>query len=131
MIVLYRKTLLPDVSDLATEGKRRWLFTVMVQGPSMVPTLKAGDALVVRRTNIARPGDVAVVRFGEDPSLYVKRLHHLVDGGWWALGDNAYASSDSRAYGPAHVVGRVLFRWWPHPSRVGSGVHLGDDNAAR
>jgi phage repressor protein C with HTH and peptisase S24 domain len=84
----------------------------------MVPTLRHGDALLVRRTGRAKPGDVAVVRFGTDPALYVKRLAYVVDGGWWALGDNPYASSDSRTYGPARVVGRVLLRWWPRPSRV-------------
>lgn len=89
----------------------------------MVPTLRAGDALLVRRTSIGRPGDVAVVRFGTDPNLYVKRLAHAVPGGWWALGDNEFASSDSRVYGTAQVVGRVLLRWWPHPARVGSSAH--------
>jgi phage repressor protein C with HTH and peptisase S24 domain len=95
----------------------------------MVPALHHGDALLVRRTSIGRPGDVAVVQFGSDPALYVKRLVRTVDGGWWALGDNAFASSDSRTYGPARVVGRVLLRWWPRPSRVGSTQEAaGDDH---
>ena len=100
----------------------RWLYAVSVAGPSMVPTLRHGDALLVRRASDARPGDVAVVRFGGDPGLYVKRLSHRVSGGWWAVGDNPLASTDSRELGPAKVVGRVLFRWWPRPSRVRSGV---------
>jgi phage repressor protein C with HTH and peptisase S24 domain len=95
----------------------------------MVPTLRHGDALLVRRTAAGRTGGVAVVRFDGDPTLYVKRLHHRVDGGWWALGDNAIASTDSRTYGPAHVLGRVLLRWWPRPSRVGSYVQPGDEHA--
>jgi phage repressor protein C with HTH and peptisase S24 domain len=89
----------------------------------MVPTLRHGDALLVRRTSIGRPGVVAVVRFGADPALYVKRLAHTVEGGWWALGDNEFASSDSRTYGPAQVVGRVLLRWWPRPALVSSPRH--------
>ncbi len=104
--------------------REHFLYAVLVEGPSMVPTLRPGDALLVRRTNSGRPGAVAVVRYGTDPALYVKRLSHPVDGGWWALGDNPIASSDSRTYGPARVVGRVLLRWWPHPRRVGSiGTH--------
>ncbi len=117
----------PEASDLTGEmavpdsGSRpHWVFAVLVQGPSMVPALRDGDALLVRRARTGRPGDVAVVRFGNDPALYVKRLAYPVEGGWWVLGDNRYASTDSRTYGPARLVGRVLLRWWPRPSRVGS-----------
>ncbi len=98
----------------------RIVYPVTVAGPSMVPTLRPGDALLVRRSRRGRPGAVAVVRFTGDENLYVKRLSHQVDGGWWAVGDNPYGSADSRQYGPAQVVGRVLFRWWPRPSRVRS-----------
>jgi hypothetical protein len=90
----------------------------------MAPTLRHGDALLVRRTGAGKAGAVAVVRFADDPALYVKRLSYPVDTGWWAVGDNAIASADSRDYGPAEVVGRVLIRWWPRPSRVRStGSH--------
>jgi phage repressor protein C with HTH and peptisase S24 domain len=91
----------------------------------MAPTLRHGDALLVRRTNVGRPGRLAVVRFGGDPGLYVKRLSHHVDGGWWAVGDNPYASSDSRAYGVAQVVGRVLLRYWPRPDLLRSTAPIG------
>jgi phage repressor protein C with HTH and peptisase S24 domain len=89
------------------------LFTALVEGPSMAPALRHGDALLVRRTVTGRAGAVAVVRFRGASGLYVKRLVRPVDGGWWALGDNALASSDSRTYGPASVVGLVFIRWWP------------------
>jgi nickel-type superoxide dismutase maturation protease len=98
----------------------RWLYPVLVVGPSMAPTLRHGDALLVRRTSTGRPGEVAVVTFAGDRARYVKRLSHQVEGGWWALGDNPLASTDSRQYGPAQVIGRVVLRWWPRPSRVRS-----------
>ncbi|OLE28958.1 MAG: S26 family signal peptidase [Actinobacteria bacterium 13_1_20CM_3_71_11] len=95
------------------------LFPVLVRGPSMVPALRDGDALLVRRTGRVRPGDVVVVRFTGVPGLSVKRAVRPVEGGWWVEGDNPYGSTDSRELGPAQVVGRVVLRWWPGISRVG------------
>jgi phage repressor protein C with HTH and peptisase S24 domain len=84
----------------------------------MVPALRDGDAILVRRTRRVRPGDVVVVRFAGEDGLFVKRAVRPVEGGWWVEGDNADSSADSRRYGPAQVVGRVLLRWWPRISRV-------------
>src|SRR5215510_13327766 len=97
----------------------RW-FTALVNGPSMAPTLRHGDALLVRRGGgPVHPGDVVVVRFAGRPgALFVKRAARPEPGGWWVLGDNEFVTDDSRAYGVAEVVGRVLLRWWPRPGRV-------------
>jgi len=108
------------LQPIGVSDAERIVYAVTVAGPSMAPTLRHGDALLVRRTKRGRPGAVAVVRYAGDANLYVKRLSHEVDGGWWAVGDNPYGSSDSREYGPAQVVGRVLVRWWPRPSLVRS-----------
>jgi len=80
----------------------------------MVPTLRPGDAVVARRGGRIRPGDVVLARFRDRPDrLVVKRAVRPYDGGWWVEGDNPYASDDSRRYGAADVVGRVLWRYWP------------------
>ncbi|HZB49404.1 MAG TPA: S26 family signal peptidase [Mycobacteriales bacterium] len=80
----------------------------------MVPTLRHGDALLVRRTAAARAGDVVVGRFPAGPDhLVVKRVVREVKGGWWLEGDNPLVTDDSRAYGPADVLGRVVLRYWP------------------
>ncbi|TMM42599.1 MAG: S26 family signal peptidase [Actinobacteria bacterium] len=84
----------------------------------MVPVLRDGDAVLVRRTARVRPGQVVVVRFAGVPGLSVKRAVRPAGDGWWVLGDNPYGSTDSRELGPAQVVGRVLVRWWPRLSRV-------------
>jgi nickel-type superoxide dismutase maturation protease len=90
------------------------MFAVQVQGPSMAPTLRHGDALLVRRRGRVRPGDLVVARFRARPDLLVvKRAIREQDGGWWVRSDNALTADDSRAYGPADVVGRVVCRWWP------------------
>ncbi|GIE94004.1 S26 family signal peptidase [Paractinoplanes rishiriensis] len=101
----------------------RWqlpLFAVLVRGPSMVPTLRAGDALIVRRGGRVRAGDVVVARFRSRPDLLVvKRAVREIDGGWWVQGDNALVHDDSRAYGVADVIGRVLIRYYPRLGRLG------------
>jgi phage repressor protein C with HTH and peptisase S24 domain len=107
-------------SDANREAALRlpW-YPVLVRGPSMVPALRHGDALLVRRTARVRPGDVVVARFRTRPDLpVVKRAQRREGTGWWLTGDNQFGSDDSRAYGVADVDGRVVFRWWPRPGRV-------------
>lgn len=96
------------------------LYAVLVQGPSMVPTLRHGDALLVRRGGRVRPGDVVVARFRTRPGLLVvKRAVRPRDGGWELRGDNALVTDDSRAYGVADVLGIVLLKYWPRVGRLG------------
>ena len=96
------------------------IFAVLVRGPSMAPTLRSGDALLVRRGGRVRAGDVVVARFRSRPDLLVvKRAVVEQDQGWWVRGDNDLATDDSRAYGVADVIGRVLCRYWPRPSWLG------------
>jgi hypothetical protein len=67
-----------------------------------------------------RAGDVVVARFRSRPDLLVvKRAVREQDGGWWVHGDNDFVTDDSRAYGVADVIGRVLCRYFPRPSRLG------------
>jgi nickel-type superoxide dismutase maturation protease len=95
------------------------LFVARVSGPSMAPTLRSGDALVVRRGGRVRAGDVVVARFRARPDLLVvKRAVREQDGGWWLRGDNGLVDDDSRAYGVADVIGRVLIRYYPRPVRL-------------
>jgi nickel-type superoxide dismutase maturation protease len=100
----------------------RWqlpLFAVLVNGPSMVPALHSGDALLVRRGGRVRPGDVVVARFRSRPDLLVvKRVIREQDGGWWIQGDNQLIEDDSRRYGVADVIGRVLIRYYPRVGRL-------------
>lgn len=94
-----------------------WL-RVAFTGPSMLPTLRPGDQLLVRRNARVRVGDVVVAHRPDRPYLViVKRVAHTTaDGGWWLTGDNAAASDDSRVFGPVrgeHLLGRVVWRYWP------------------
>ncbi|MBM7490654.1 nickel-type superoxide dismutase maturation protease [Micromonospora luteifusca] len=99
---------------------RRPLTAVLVTGPSMAPTLRHGDAVLVRPNGRPiRPGDVVVAVFRTRPELLVvKRAVRQQDGGWWLRGDNDLITDDSRAYGVADVRARVVARYWPRPGRV-------------
>ena len=93
-----------------------------VAGPSMSPTVRHGDRLLVRRVRSAdevRPGDVVLARFPSRPELLVvKRVRRAARGGHWVEGDNSFVTYDSRAFGVAVVVGRVVARLWPRPGRL-------------
>jgi len=85
----------------------------------MAPTLRDGDALLVRRGGRVRPGDLVVGEFRSRPGLLVvKRAVREIDGGWWIEGDNAFGTDDSRVYGVADLIGRAILRYWPRPGRL-------------
>jgi phage repressor protein C with HTH and peptisase S24 domain len=88
----------------------------------MTPTVRSGDRLLVRRSGPADrvpDGDVVLARFPARPELLVvKRVRRAVPGGHWVEGDNPFVTDDSRAFGPAVVVGRVVARLWPRPGRL-------------
>jgi phage repressor protein C with HTH and peptisase S24 domain len=82
----------------------------------MLPTLAPGDCLLVRPGAVVRPGDVVVARFPTRPGLLVvKRAVAPVGELWDVRGDNPAVADDSRRYGPAEVLSRVLLRYWPLP----------------
>jgi phage repressor protein C with HTH and peptisase S24 domain len=92
---------------------------VEVSGPSMTPTLRHGDVVIVRHGARVRPGDVVLARFRTLPErLVIKRAGQARDGGWWLESDNAFAGGDSAAHGPADVLGRVVVRVRPGTPRL-------------
>ncbi len=88
-----------------------------VYNPSMRPTLRPGDQLVVVYGAAVRPGDIVVVRhpFQHD-LLIVKRAVERRAGGWWVCGDNPLVQNDSREFGAVPdelVVARAWLRVRP------------------
>jgi phage repressor protein C with HTH and peptisase S24 domain len=82
---------------------------VRVSGPSMVPTLRDGDLLIVRRGATVRPGDVVLGRFHSIPGRWVvKRAVRPRSDGWEVASDNPFAGGDSAVHGSAQVFGRVV-----------------------
>jgi nickel-type superoxide dismutase maturation protease len=86
----------------------------------MLPTLKNGDWLLiqyVKSPDVVREGDVVVLRHPlQQDLLIVKRAVERRDDGWWVLGDNTFAESDSRQFGTVPdelVLARGLGRFRP------------------
>lgn len=81
-------------------GLLRRIGLAEVYNPSMLPTLRPGDQLVVQYGGAVRAGDVVVLRhpFQHD-LLIVKRAAERRPGGWWVLGDNPEVRNDSREFG--------------------------------
>ena len=114
-----------DAAHVAQPGLDSPWAMARVSGPSMAPTVRHGDRLLVRRVrpgSQVSPGSVVLARFPTRPELLVvKRVRRAVPGGHWVQGDNAFVEDDSRAFGPAVVVGRVVARLWPRPGRLPAG----------
>ena len=71
--------------------------TVLVQGPSMLPTLRPGDCLLVRYGAEVRPGDLVVARPWTRPELLVVKRAVEAVAGWWP----ATTSRSPAGAGPA------------------------------
>ncbi len=106
---------------------RSWAARVAIEGPSMEPTIAAGDWLLVDPLAYAeRPpaeDDLVLAPDPRDASLVlIKRVVAVDPDGWLRLeGDDPMHSTDSRIFGaidPARVTGRPWFRYWP-PTRIG------------
>ena len=97
----------------------RPLPLVRVTGPSMYPTLRTGDVVVLEVSRPPRVNDLVLVRWPARPGqLSVKRAIRIDGDGWHVEGDNPFASTYSRTLGAAEVLGVIRFRLWPRPRRL-------------
>ena len=84
----------------------------------MLPTLRGGDCLLVRRGGPVRPGDLVVARPWARPELLVvKRAVEELPGGWLVEADNADVRGHGWTGGAADVLATVVLRYWP-PRRL-------------
>ncbi|MFH0803645.1 MAG: signal peptidase I, partial [Candidatus Tagabacteria bacterium] len=111
---------------------RMWIAQpFIVQGSSMVPSFESGDYLIIDEISYQfrqpEKGEVIVFRYPQNPSqFFIKRVAglpgetinntNLTSDEYYVLGDNTFASSDSRYWGPVKkdlIIGRAILRLWP------------------
>src|SRR4051794_40662751 len=91
---------------------------VEVSGPSMTPTLRSGDVLVVRHGAPVRPGDVVLARFRSLPDrLVLKRAVRPEAGGRGLAPDTPWAGGESDRHGVPDALARAVLRGRPGPPR--------------
>ena len=91
-----------------------WVQRVVVEGDSMLPTLRSGDeVLAVRRWRRPRVGDLDLCPDPRDMArTLVKRCHEITGDQVVLRGDNPEYSTDSRHFGP---VPRATIRYFVVP----------------
>ncbi|HEY8998902.1 MAG TPA: S26 family signal peptidase [Candidatus Saccharimonadales bacterium] len=94
---------------------RRPFLLRRVVGESMMPTLRHGQLLLIRRGKFEIADVVLLLHEGVEK---VKRVAEIDGERVFVLGDNPLASTDSRHFGwlsGANVRGKVV---WPRMTRV-------------
>ena len=94
------------------------LFRVAVTGPSMEPTVRAGDWLLVRRLRRRpRVGELVIAADPREPArLLVKRVSAVTADLVTVVGDRPDHSTDSRHFGAlpsSAILGSPVFRYAP------------------
>lgn len=87
---------------------------MLVDGRSMLPTLRPGDQLLVRWGRRPTPGALVVVRL-VGGRLAVKRALRRDVSGWWVERDNPCEGVDSWSLGAVpdvNVLATVVLRYW-------------------
>lgn len=92
-----------------------YLHKYICEGPSMNPTLKDGEVVLVDKKAEIKIGDIVVARHPfEIGTEVVKRVERINDKGhYFLVGDNPEQSSDSRDYGAVtkdYIIGKAIAR---------------------
>lgn len=85
-----------------------------VEGDSMLPELKNGDIVLVKKIENLQVGDIVVANHPFRKTFIIKRITEISTGGKLFLkGDNPQESTDSRTFGEIDkkdILGKVVSR---------------------
>ena len=94
-------------------GKRKGF---LIEGNSMLPTLKNGDAVLIAPSAKLSVGDIVLARHPFKRSVKIIKRIGTIDaqGNYFLLGDNPAESSDSRTFGTVsvkNILGKAVCRF--------------------
>ncbi|CAN5416587.1 nickel-type superoxide dismutase maturation protease [soil metagenome] len=103
------------------DWKERILFFLgrrqgfLVEGNSMLPTLKSGDAILINPQANFETGDIVLAKHPFKQSVKIlKRIGEISkDGKFFLIGDNKDESSDSRSFSAiaeSEILGKAVCR---------------------
>lgn len=86
-----------------------------VENNSMLPTLKSGDQVVIKKSSKLKNGDIVVAYHPFKKSVeIIKRIKEIDENGnYFLIGDNSEESTDSRTFGAIslkYIKGKVVSR---------------------
>jgi len=97
--------------------------TLRISAPELTIDDEAPDSWTIQRVIDAKNGYRGYANISQFPLLNSPQQQFtLPEKTYFALGDNSYHSSDSRAFGPVpdrNLTGKGLFVYWPFSSRWG------------
>jgi nickel-type superoxide dismutase maturation protease len=87
----------------------------LVEGNSMLPALKAGDAVLINPQKTVAEGDIVLANHPYKKSVKIlKRVKNFTEkGDLYLVGDNAAESTDSRTFGAVplkYLIGKATCR---------------------
>lgn len=93
-------------------GRRR---AILVEGDSMLPNLKNGDAILIDADAKISVGDIVLAKHPFKKSVkLLKRIKEIdQNGNYFLIGDNLPGSTDSRTFGALsakHILGKAVCR---------------------
>ncbi len=93
-------------------GKRQGF---LVEGDSMLPNLKDGDAVLINPTAKPEKDDIVLAQHPFKQSVKIlKRVGEIdANGNYILVGDNSTESTDSRSFGailPKNILGKAVCR---------------------
>lgn len=91
------------------------LYKYKISGDSMLPTLQAGQSVIINRVSYwfqcPQKGDIVGLHDPRDGKVLIKRITKVEGKSYFVQGDNKSHSTDSRVFGMIgrkDIIGKVI-----------------------
>ena len=115
-LIFFMENELPKADSLEEIAYNRGFREIfLIEGDSMLPTLRDGDLVLINPDTEYAVGDIVLAAhpFKKSVKIIKRIVEILPNEKYFLVGDNATESSDSRAFGAIsakHIFGKVVCR---------------------